>query len=265
MFRNLLSKVFRRRIRTPLFPQLDVTECGAACLGAILGFYGRWVSIEELRTACGVSRDGSSATDIVNAGKQYGLKITGWRRSISGLRDISLPAILFWEFNHFVVLEHIRGSRYYINDPANGRRTVGEEIFNRSYTGVALAVEPTDDFRPGGTSPGVVQNIWPWLRGVKAPLAYAAICGMLLALPALALPIILSSFVDSTLAGNLSVYRVHLDNRFQHRGWSDLSSHAVAPDRPQTHLDPRIRNPLRTPTDEDVPSSLAVPRTPLRG
>ena len=204
MFRNLLSKVFRRRVRTPLFPQLEVSECGAACLGAILGFYGRWVSIEELRTACGVSRDGSSAADIVNAGKRYGLKITGWRRSIAGLRDISLPAILFWEFNHFVVLEHIGGGRYYINDPANGRRTVGEEIFNRSYTGVALAVEPTDDFRPGGTPPGVVRNIWPWLRDVKAPLAYAAICGLLLALPALGLPIILSSFVDSTVAGNMS-------------------------------------------------------------
>ena len=204
MFRNLLSKVFRRRVRTPLFPQLEVSECGAACLGAILGFYGRWVSIEELRTACGVSRDGSSAADIVNAGKQYGLKITGWRRSIAGLRDISLPAVLFWEFNHFVVLEHIGGGRYYINDPANGRRTVGEETFNRSYTGVALAVEPTGDFRPGGTPPGVVRNIWPWLRDVKAPLAYAAICGLLLALPALGLPIILSSFVDSTVAGNLS-------------------------------------------------------------
>ncbi len=203
MFRALLSKVLKWRVRTPLFPQLEISECGAACLGAILGYYGRWVSIEELRTACGVSRDGSSAADIVTAGEQYGLKITGWRRSIAGLREITLPAILFWEFNHFVVLEHIGGGKYFINDPANGRRTVNEETFNRSYTGVALVVEPTDEFRPGGTPPGIVRNIWPWLRDVKAPLAYAALCGLLLALPGLASPIILSSFVDSAIAGNL--------------------------------------------------------------
>ncbi len=90
----------------------------AACLGAILAYYGRWVTIEELRTACGVNRDGSSAADIVTAGRKYGLEISGWRRSLAGLKDIDFPAILFWEFNHFVVLERINNGRYYLNDPA---------------------------------------------------------------------------------------------------------------------------------------------------
>ncbi|MCY4432256.1 MAG: cysteine peptidase family C39 domain-containing protein [bacterium] len=95
----------RRRIRTPLFPQMEAAECGAASLGVVLAHLGRWVPIEELRTACCVGRDGSSAGDIVAAGQQYGLAITGWRKEVADLRNEALPAILFWEFNHFLVLE----------------------------------------------------------------------------------------------------------------------------------------------------------------
>ena len=201
MLRSLVRRIFRWKVRTPLFPQLEVTECGAACLGAILAYYGRWVTIEELRTACGVSRDGSSAADIVTAGRKYGLEISGWRRSLAGLNDIDFPAILFWEFNHFVVLERINNGRYHLNDPANGRRVVGEENFSQSYTGVVLLVKAGPDFTPGGTPPGIFRNLWPWLRDVKPSLAYVTLCGLILAVPGLALPIILSSFVDNVIGG----------------------------------------------------------------
>ncbi len=200
----LLGKFSNWRTKTPLFPQLEVAECGAACLGAILGFYGRWVTLEELRTACGVSRDGSSAADLVTAGRHFGLKVKGWRRSITGLKDARLPAILFWEFNHFVVLERIGNSRYYLNDPANGRRVVDEESFSDSYTGVVLTVEPGAGFERGGTPPGILRNIWPWLQDVKMPLVYVVICGLMLALPGLVLPVLLSSFVDNLIDGSIS-------------------------------------------------------------
>ena len=199
MLRSWLRKIFNWRVRTPLFPQLEVTECGAACLGAVLAYYGRWATIDELRTACGVSRDGSSAADIVTAGRKFGLEISGWRRSLAGLKDIELPAILFWEFNHFVVLEAIRNGRYYLNDPANGRRTLDEESFSQSYTGVVLVVKPGVNFAPGGTPTGIIRNLWPWLRDVKPALTYVTACGLLLAIPGLALPIILSSFVDNAI------------------------------------------------------------------
>ena len=127
MLGSLSGRFPGKRVRTPLFPQFEASECGAACLGVILAHYGRWEPIEELREACGVSRDGASAADIVTAGERYGLKITGWRKEIGDLRSMELPVILFWEFNHFVVLEGIANGRYYLNDPANGRRTVGEE------------------------------------------------------------------------------------------------------------------------------------------
>ena len=192
----------RERLRTPLFPQLETSECGAACLGVVLAHFGRWETIEELRRACGVSRDGSSAADIVTAAEQYGLRVTGWRKQISELRGVPLPAILFWEFNHFVVLEGLGRGVYYLNDPANGRRKVGEETFNQAFTGVVLVVERGPDFQPGGAPPGIVGRLWTWLRDVKGPLAFAALCGLLLALPGLALPLFLSVFVDYVLGGS---------------------------------------------------------------
>ena len=188
-----------RRVRTPVFLQFETAECGAASLGIILAYFRRWVSLEELRVACGVSRDACSAADIVRAAEGYGLSVTGWRKEPHELQDISLPAILFWEFNHFVVLEGFSRGRYYINDPANGHRTVGEEEFDQSFTGVVLLLERSPTFQPSGRRAGVVRPLWQWLRTVKVQLLFAAFCGLLLAVPGLALPVLLSVFVDHVL------------------------------------------------------------------
>ena len=195
------AKPAAKRLRTPLFPQLETSECGAACLGIVLAHFGRWEPIEALRDACGVGRDGSSAADIVNAGKRYDLKISGWRKQVGELHDVRLPAILFWEFNHFLVLEGFRRGRYYLNDPANGRRTVDEETFDQAFTGIVLTAEPGPGFRTGGSPPSVIRKLWRWLREVKSPLAFVAACGLLLALPGLSLPVLLSMFVDYVMSG----------------------------------------------------------------
>lgn len=189
----------RRRLRTPVFPQQEAAECGAACLGSILAHFGRWEPIEELRAACGVSRDGSTAADIAAAARRYGLEVTAWRREPGELRALALPAVLFWEFNHFVVLEGFGRDSYFLNDPANGRRTVSEDTFDAAFTGIVMVMQPGPEFRPGGDRPGILRRLWPWLRDVKGPLAFAAACGLLLALPGLVLPVLLSVFVDNML------------------------------------------------------------------
>ncbi len=191
----------RRRLRTPIIPQLEAAECGAASLGIVLAHLGRWVPLEELREACGVSRDGSNAAGIVRAGERYGLRIRGWRKGVESLSEVNLPAILFWEFNHFLVLEGISEDRFHLNDPANGRRTVSRETFSDAFTGIVLTAEPTESFRPGGEPPNIWRALWPWLREARGALAYVTIAGLLLAIPALALPILLSIFVDDVLIG----------------------------------------------------------------
>ena len=192
----------RRRVRTPLLLQLTQTECGAASLGIVLAHFGRWVSIEELRETCSVGRDGCSAADIFRAARRYGLEVKGWRKQPRDLRNMPLPMILFWEFNHFVVLEGFDKGRFLINDPGNGHRTISEEEFDHAFTGVTLTFEPGRHFQPGGIQPGLLYRILPWLRDVKGPLAFAMGCGLLLALPALVLPFLMGLFVDFVLSGH---------------------------------------------------------------
>ena len=201
---------WRRRFRTPVFPQHEAAECGAACLGTVLGHFGRWVSIEELREACAAGRDGSTAADLSAAANKYGLVVSAWSKEPDELRELEMPAILFWEFNHFVVLEGFGPGVYYLNDPANGRRTVSEEAFDQAFTGVVMVMRPGPDFQRGGSRPGIVRRLWPWLRDVKGPLAFASLCGLLLALPNLILPILLSVFVDYVLVRPVSAWGAYV-------------------------------------------------------
>ena len=191
-------------MRTPVLLQFEATECAAVCLGIVLAHHGRWVRLEELRSACCVGRDGSSAGDLARAAERYGMRVRGWRRHPAQLRRIRPPAILFWEFHHFVVLEGCGQDRFYLNDPANGRRSISAEEFDEKFTGVVLALERGPDFLPGGARPGVIRQLWPWLRDVKEPLSFAMACGLLMVLPGLALPLLLSLFVDQVLGGGES-------------------------------------------------------------
>ena len=164
-----------RKVRTPLYLQFEATECAAACLGILLAYFGRWVPLEELRRACGVSRDACSAADVVDAAREYGLRLTGRRMEPRRIErpDMPLPAILFWELDHFVVLEGASRGRYHINDPANGRRSVTAEEFDRSFTGVVLLAERGPEFQPGGARPGIVRMLWEWLRPVGRFVEFA--------------------------------------------------------------------------------------------
>ena len=187
--------------KTPSIQQIEVRECGAAALGIVLAHYGRWVPINELRLACGVSRDGCTAEDLQQAADRFGVDLKGRRLPYRYLRGIRTPAILFWEFQHFCVLEGFRGGDFLINDPAQGHRVAREDEFAKLYTGVVLTLEPRPDFVEGGRPPRIRDKLWPWFRPHRGLLVAAVLCGLLGAIPTLAVPLLLGAFVDRAHAG----------------------------------------------------------------
>jgi len=178
---------------------MEAVECGAAALAIVLAYYGRWVSLEQLRVDCGVTRDGSRASNMVKAARSYGLQSRGRRLETEDLGTIALPVIVFWNFNHFVVVEGANRRGVWINDPAIGRRHVAWREFDEAFTGIVLTFTPGPDFTPGGEEPSLVRGLASRLRGARGALAVCLLAGLGLIVPGLALPALLDVFVDEYL------------------------------------------------------------------
>ncbi len=192
-----------RRVRTPTVLQMEATECGAAALGSVLAHYGRRVPLEELRVSCGVSRDGSKAGNVVRAARGYGLVASGMRREVEEVLSGAFPVIVFWNFNHFVVLEGASRRKVYLNDPAVGPRTVSHEEFAQGFTGVSLEFEKGPDFKRGGAAPGLLAKLANHLTGYGTAIGVVTWISLLLVLPGIIVPGMTKVFVDNVLIRQL--------------------------------------------------------------
>jgi NHLM bacteriocin system ABC transporter peptidase/ATP-binding protein len=193
----------RRPHKTRTLLQMEAVECGAAALGSILGYYGRIVSLEELRVECGVSRDGVTAKNIVRAARKYGLIAKGFKKELDELTRVRLPAILFWNFNHFLVLEGVGDRLVFVNDPASGPRRINWQELDEAYTGVVLTFEPGPDFEEAGEEPSLVEALRSRIRESETAVAYAMIAGLALVAPGLLVPTFARVFVDRILVAQL--------------------------------------------------------------
>ena len=191
----------RRVVRTPTVLQMEAVECGAAALAIVLAHHGRWVPLEKLRVDCGVSRDGSTAANVVLAGKRYGLKGAGYKVQLEGFNRCRFPCIAFWQFNHFLIVEGFGPGKVYLNDPAFGRRIVTPEEFDKSFSGIVLTFEPTAEFTKGGRKPTMRAALLGRLRGVRLAVSFVVLAGLGLVIPGLAIPTFSKIFVDEILIG----------------------------------------------------------------
>ncbi len=191
--------VSKRRVTTPIVLQMHASECGAACLGSVLAYFGRWAPLTELREKCEVSRDGSSAASILRASRHYGLECSGISVRAEQLKKLELPLVLFWQFSHFVVLEGFDDRYFYLNDPATGRRRLSAEEFRKGYSGIALRFKRGADFSAGGGQPGLFGQLGALLGGSWKALVGPVACGFLLTLLTLVVPVSLTVFVDDVL------------------------------------------------------------------
>src|SRR5262249_28762682 len=149
----------------------------------VLAHYGAWIPLEELRIACGVSRDGSKASNVVRAAQRYGLNAKGYSVEPVALYKMPLPAILHWNFNHFVVLEALDRKHAFINAPATGRRRVDLAEVDRAFTGVVLAFEPSETFKKVGTKPQGTRLLLRELRNSKMAVVLLVLVSVALVVP----------------------------------------------------------------------------------
>ncbi|MDI1283592.1 MAG: NHLP family bacteriocin export ABC transporter peptidase/permease/ATPase subunit [Reyranella sp.] len=188
-----------RRVHTPTVLQMEMVECGAAALAIVLAYWGRRVPLEELRVACGISRDGSKASSILRAARGYGLEAKGFRRDVDEVLEGPFPSIVFWNFNHFLVVEGASRDKVFLNDPALGPRTVTRDEFGKSFTGVALEMKPGEGFTRGGPPERLLARLRQRLSGFEPAIAFVAWISLMLVIPGLIVPGFTRIFVDDIL------------------------------------------------------------------
>lgn len=202
--KQMLSTIFRTRRRVPPMLQLNATECGAACLAMILNYYGYKTGVAEVRQRWGVGRDGLSALTIVKASRAYGLRVRAISLLSADFRTVPLPAIIHWEFNHFLVVERWSPRSVEVVDPALGRRRLAAEEFDAGFTGVVLLLEPGVQFARRKRAAQL--SLWSYLRSVfRLPgfLAQILVASLVLQGLGLLLPFLTQFFVDQVIPAGL--------------------------------------------------------------
>ncbi|MCH9630767.1 MAG: Toxin RTX-I translocation ATP-binding protein [Chlamydiia bacterium] len=185
-----------KREKVPTVMQMEFVECGAASLSMVLSYYKRFCTLEELRVATGVSSDGVKANNILVAARDYGLIAKAFKKSIPNLVNLKPPFIVFWNFNHFLVVEGFCKKGVHLNDPANGPRLVTFKEFCGSYTGIALTFKKGEDFKPGGKEPSVFGALFKRIKGLKSVFLFLGITQACMLIPTLAVVAFTQIFID---------------------------------------------------------------------
>ena len=189
--------------KVPVVMQLEALECGAASLTMVLSYYDKWIPLEQVRSACGVSRDGSSAKNVLKAARNYGLKAQGYRMEPEALKkEGTFPCIVHWEFNHFVVLKGFKGDKVYLNDPARGEVTVTMQQFDDSFTGVCLLFEPEENFEPSGEPKSMFLFAKKRLIGCGIAISFVFLTTLITSFLNIINPVFSRVFIDKLLTEN---------------------------------------------------------------
>ncbi|MFK7828617.1 MAG: peptidase domain-containing ABC transporter [Congregibacter sp.] len=130
--------------RLPMFMQSEASECGLACIAMIASSHGAQCDLIALRRRFGLSLSGASLAALMHIADTIGLASRSVSVPLAAMKKLRTPAVLHWEFNHYVVLRSISGRSAVIHDPAMGVRKCSLEELSNSFTGIALELTPTD-------------------------------------------------------------------------------------------------------------------------
>ena len=182
--------------------QMEALECGAACLDMVLAYYGKWVPLEQVRSDCGVSRDGSNAKNVLVAARNYGLDAKPYRMDPDALKEHGIfPCIVHWEFDHFIVVNGFKKDKVYINDPARGTVVLTETQFDRGFTGICLMFQPAESFEPGGKPKGIFDFAKQRLTGSGTAVLFVVLTTIIGSITGIIMAGFSRIFMDQLLTG----------------------------------------------------------------
>ena len=188
--------------KVPVVMQMEALECGAASLAMILAYYDKWIPLEQVRSDCGVSRDGSNAANVLRAARSYGMIAKGYRYEPEELKKYGkFPCIVHWNFNHFVVLNVFKKDKAVLNDPAKGNYTVSMKVFDESFTGICLMFEPGDNFEPSGKPKSMMSFARERMKGSAVAVAFVILTSIISNLIGIINPAFSRIFLDRLLTG----------------------------------------------------------------
>ncbi len=191
-----------RRDRIPFIPQHTATDCGPTCLAMVLRHFGREVRIDELRAAMSAGRDGVNALAIVEAARLYGLRSRGVKIDVTDLPDVDKGTILHWGFDHFVVFDRVdETGKIVVVDPAFGPRELTRQEVSKSFTGVALLLEKTEEFKPGKLDKPLFAYLKRTVRETR-DWSRILVLSLLLQVCGMALPLVNGRLVDRVIPRN---------------------------------------------------------------
>ncbi len=202
MSRKIKKPLVKGVARVPVIMQLEMLECGAASLSMIMGYYGKWITLEQARVDCGVSRDGSSAKNIMQAARSYGMEVHAYRLEPEDLLEEGpFPCILHWGFNHFVVLDGFKKKKAVLNDPARGRVIVSWDEFDKNFTGICITIEPGENFKPSGRKKTVLDYTKERMKGTGIAVNFVILTTTIISLLTAIQPVFNRIFLDRLLTG----------------------------------------------------------------
>ena len=200
MSKKIKKPVTKGVAKVPMIMPMEALECGAACLAMIAAYYDKWIPLEQVRSDCGVSRDGSNARNVLLAARNYGLEAHGYRFEPDSLKEEGeFPCIIHWNFNHFVVCNGFKGDKVVLNDPARGVVKVSMKEFDESFTGICMMFEPSEDFVPSGKRKSVLSFALSRLKGAYAAVVFVALTTVISYLFSIINPVMTQIFMDRLL------------------------------------------------------------------
>lgn len=191
---------FSGRKRLPLIRQNEVAECGLACLAMVAGYHGHEIDLNSLRRRYPVSLKGATLKALIATAEHLKLSTRPLRAELSALGHLSLPAILHWDMNHFVVLKRVRGDSLEIHDPGRGARSLHMDEASDHFTGVALELMPVSGFEQRDERQRMrLTDLWQRATGIKRAIVQMLVLSIILQVVVLAMPFYMQIVVDEVL------------------------------------------------------------------